>query len=138
MYLTIIVPAIIIAILFTFRSMRRRKKYWCLVFGTHVLFFIQLNIKRVKVENWCCFTKSNSRLKNLVYYIDWSFSNNIQISSIGELLFNKLYILFISAALLLFFIFYSSFFITYIALLNIIAAFIIIPALFYFNKSAYL
>lgn len=40
--------------------------------------------------------------ENLIYYSNWNFSNNIQMSSIGELLFNKLYILFISAALLLF------------------------------------
>ena len=39
---------------------------------------------------------------NLVYYSNWNFSNNIQMSSIGELLFNKLYILFIGAAILLF------------------------------------
>lgn len=39
---------------------------------------------------------------NLIYYLDWNFNNNIQMSSIGELLFNKLYILFIGAALLLF------------------------------------
>lgn len=41
-------------------------------------------------------------IKNVINYIDWSSSNNIQINSIGELLFNRLYILFISAALLLF------------------------------------
>ena len=41
-------------------------------------------------------------MENLVYYFDWNFSNNIQMSSIGELLFNRLYILFISAAILLF------------------------------------
>ena len=41
-------------------------------------------------------------IENLVYYSDWNFTNHIQISSIGELLFNKLYILFISAAILLF------------------------------------
>jgi NADH-quinone oxidoreductase subunit J len=41
-------------------------------------------------------------IENLTYYSSWNFSNNIQMSSIGELLFNKLYILFISAALLLF------------------------------------
>jgi NADH-quinone oxidoreductase subunit J len=41
-------------------------------------------------------------IENLVYYSNWNFSNNIQMSSIGELLFNKLYILFISAAFLLF------------------------------------
>lgn len=39
---------------------------------------------------------------NLVYYFNWNFSNHIQMSSIGELLFNKLYVLFIGAALLLF------------------------------------
>ena len=41
-------------------------------------------------------------IDNLVYYVNWNFSNNVQISSIGELLFNKLYILFIGAAILLF------------------------------------
>lgn len=41
-------------------------------------------------------------VNNLAYYFDWNFSNSVQISSIGELLFNKLYILFISAAILLF------------------------------------
>jgi len=41
-------------------------------------------------------------IESLIYYLNWNFSNNIQISSIGELLFNKLYILFISAAILLF------------------------------------
>jgi NADH-quinone oxidoreductase subunit J len=41
-------------------------------------------------------------IENITYYSNWNFSNNIQMSSIGELLFNKLYILFISAALLLF------------------------------------
>lgn len=40
-------------------------------------------------------------MENLVYYLNWNFSNNIQMSSIGQLLFNKLYILFISAAILL-------------------------------------
>jgi len=41
-------------------------------------------------------------IENLVVYSNWNFSNNIQMSSIGELLFNKLYILFIAAAILLF------------------------------------
>jgi len=41
-------------------------------------------------------------IESLIYYLNWNFSNNIQISSIGVLLFNKLYILFISAAILLF------------------------------------
>ena len=41
-------------------------------------------------------------IENLVIYSNWNFSNNIQMSSIGELLFNKLYILFIAAAILLF------------------------------------
>lgn len=39
---------------------------------------------------------------NFINYLNWNFNNNIQMSSIGELLFNKLYILFIAAALLLF------------------------------------
>ena len=41
-------------------------------------------------------------VENLIYYLSWNFSTNIQISSIGVLIFNKLYILFISAAILLF------------------------------------
>lgn len=41
-------------------------------------------------------------VESLIYYLSWNFSTNIQISSIGVLLFNKLYILFISAAILLF------------------------------------
>lgn len=43
-----------------------------------------------------------SESENIIYYFNWNFNNNIQMSSIGELLFNKLYILFIGAALLLF------------------------------------
>jgi NADH-quinone oxidoreductase subunit J len=43
-----------------------------------------------------------NEMENLVYYFNWNFSNNIQMSSIGELLFNKLYVIFISAAFLLF------------------------------------
>lgn len=39
---------------------------------------------------------------NAVFYVDWNFINKIQMSSIGEILFNKLYILFIGAAILLF------------------------------------
>jgi NADH-quinone oxidoreductase subunit J len=39
---------------------------------------------------------------NIAHYLNWNFSNNIQMNSIGELLFNRLYILFISAAFLLF------------------------------------
>lgn len=41
-------------------------------------------------------------IENLTYYFNWNFSNNIQMSSIGQLLFNRLYIIFISAAFLLF------------------------------------
>ena len=43
-----------------------------------------------------------TEIENMVYYVNWNFSNNIQMSLIGELLFNRLYILFIGAALLLF------------------------------------
>jgi NADH-quinone oxidoreductase subunit J len=39
--------------------------------------------------------------ESLIYYFNWNFSNSIQMSSIGELLFNRLYILFIGAAFLL-------------------------------------
>lgn len=39
---------------------------------------------------------------NVIFYFDWNFINKIQISSIGELLFNRSYVLFISAAILLF------------------------------------
>jgi len=41
-------------------------------------------------------------VENLVFYLNWNFTNKIQMSSIGELLFNKLYMLFIGAAFLLF------------------------------------
>jgi len=43
-----------------------------------------------------------TEIENVIHYSNWNFTNNIQISSIGELLFNKLYILFIGAAFLLF------------------------------------
>lgn len=46
------------------------------------------------------FNKSSSY--KLISYLDWTFVNQVQISSIGELLFNKLYVLFIVAAFLLF------------------------------------
>jgi NADH-quinone oxidoreductase subunit J len=42
-----------------------------------------------------------NEVDSLVYYFNWNFSNNIQMSSIGQLLFNRLYILFIGAAFLL-------------------------------------
>jgi len=39
---------------------------------------------------------------NIIIYWDWTFINKIQINLIGELLFNRFYILFIGAAFLLF------------------------------------
>jgi NADH-quinone oxidoreductase subunit J len=60
-----------------------------LIFIFQVIFFFFNIFNLIEVEN-------------ISNYLNWNFSNNIQMSSIGELLFNRLYILFISAAFLLF------------------------------------
>lgn len=60
-----------------------------LIFFFQIIYFFFNNFNMIEMDN-------------LIYYLNWNFSNQIQITSIGELLFNRLYILFIGAAILLF------------------------------------
>lgn len=101
--LIVYIGAIAVLFLFVVMMLNIRLLENTFVFSIHIPIIVFLSLIFIFQIIYFFFNIFNLiEVENLVYYFNWNFSNNVQISSIGELLFNKLYVIFISAAILLF------------------------------------